>query len=109
MSEDRDYAEKRFNGPGEYRAAVLYALAVVALAGIAFALYASGPRDSVYSAVWVPALLFIGGGGALVRAYREWKAGRPWTAWQGAAWFLLLLMLVALAIPGSAMMADFAE
>ena len=45
---------------------------------------------------------FLGGVGALIRGYREWKAQRGWTAWQGAGWFLLLLMLVALALPGSA-------
>lgn len=104
MTNDRDFVEKRFDKPGAFRAAALYALAVVALAGLAFASYAFGARDSVYSAALVPAFLFLGGVGALVRAYRVWKAGGGWVAWQGVGWFLLLLMLVALAIPGSAYM-----
>jgi len=102
MTNDRDFAEKRFNGPGQYRAAVTYALGVVVVAGIAFALYASGPRDAVFSAALVPGFLFAGGVGALVVAYRKWKAETSWAAWQGAGWFLLLVMLVTLAVPGSA-------
>ncbi|WP_420872520.1 hypothetical protein [Mycolicibacterium parafortuitum] len=102
VTNDRNFVEKRFNRPGEYRAAATYALIVVAVAGLAFAVYAFGPRDSVFSASLVPGFLFLGGVGALIRAYREWKAQRGWTAWQGAGWFLLLLMLMALALPGSA-------
>ncbi|PRC42201.1 hypothetical protein C6A85_000000111720 [Mycobacterium sp. ITM-2017-0098] len=104
MSNDRDYVEKRFDKPGAFRAAALYGCAVVALAGLAFAFYAFGARDSVFSASLVPLFLFIGGVGALVRAYRVWKAGGGWAAWQGVGWFLLVLMLVALSIPGSAYM-----
>ena len=89
MSSDRDFAEKRFNKPGEYRAAVIYALAVVAVAAIAFAVYAFGSRDSVFSAALVPVLLFFGGVGAMTLAYRAWKTKSGWTAWQGAGWFLL--------------------
>ena len=65
-------------------------------AGLAFAFYAFGARDSVYAASLVPAFLFLGGVGALVRTYREWKAERGWAAWQGAGWFLMLLMLLVL-------------
>ena len=106
MTSDRDFAEKRFERPGAFRAAALYTFAVVALAGVALAFYAFGARDSVYAATLVPAFLFLGGVGALVRTYREWKRGGGWAAWQGAGWFLLLLMLVALAVPGSAIMVD---
>lgn len=109
MSNDRDFAEKRFDKPGTARAAVVYAAVVVAVAGLAFAFYAFGARDSVYAASLVPAFLFLGGVGALVRTYREWKAERGWAAWQGAGWFLLLLMLFTLAVPGSAMMAGAVE
>jgi peptidoglycan/LPS O-acetylase OafA/YrhL len=105
MSNDRDFAEKRFDQPGTYRSAVLYTLAVVALAAVAFAFFAFGARDSVFSAALVPFFLFAGGVGALIRTYREWKRGSGWAAWQGAGWFLLLLMLVALAVPGTAYMA----
>lgn len=106
MSNDRDFTEKRFDQPGAFRAAAGYALAVVVLAGLAFAFYAFGARDSVYAAALVPLFLFLGGVGALVQAYRVWKVGGGWFPWQGIGWFLLLLMLVALAIPGSAFMVE---
>jgi peptidoglycan/LPS O-acetylase OafA/YrhL len=109
VTNDRDFVEKRFTDPGAFRAAALYGVAVVAVAGLAFAFYAFGARDSVFSASLVPLFLFIGGVGALARAYRVWKAGRGWAAWQGVGWFLLLLMLVALAIPGSAYMVGGVE
>ncbi|MDT5166221.1 MAG: hypothetical protein QOC88_3115 [Mycobacterium sp.] len=43
-----------------------------------------------------PTVLFIGGVWAFVRTYRCWREDRKWWAWQGAGWFLLLLMLVTL-------------
>ncbi|MBX7431813.1 hypothetical protein JDV09_06775 [Mycobacterium sp. Y57] len=104
MTDDRTYAEKRFSRPPDLRAALLYTLTVVALAAVAFAFYAFGPRDSVYAAALVPTFLLVGGVGAFIRTYREWKAERGWVAWQGAGWFLLLLMLVTLSVPGSAVM-----
>jgi hypothetical protein len=104
MTNDRDYAEKRFSRPGAFRAAATYTLVVVVVAALAFALYAFGARDSVYAASLVPIFLLVGGVGAFVKTYREWKAERGWAAWQGAGWFLMLLMLVTLAVPGMAMM-----
>lgn len=104
MTNDRDFTEKRFDKPGAFRAAAIYALAVVVLAGLAFALYAFGARDSVYAAALVPVFLFLGGVGALVQAYRVWRAGGGWFPWQGAGWFLLLMMLATLALPGGAFM-----
>jgi peptidoglycan/LPS O-acetylase OafA/YrhL len=109
MSNDRDYAEKRLDKPGTTRAAVIYTVMVVALAALAFAFYAFGARDSVYAASLVPAFLFLGGVGAFVRTYREWKAERGWAAWQGAGWFLMLAMLFTLAVPGTAIMAGAVE
>lgn len=107
MSNDRDFAEKRFDKPGTARAAVTYT--AVAVAGLAFAFYAFGARDSVYAASLVPLFLFLGGVGAFVRTYREWKAERGWAAWQGAGWFLMLVMLFTLAVPGSAIMTGAVE
>ena len=44
-----------------------------------------------------PALvLFVGGAGAFVRTYRIWRDRGGWWIWQGAGWFLLVLMLVVL-------------
>jgi hypothetical protein len=67
--------------------------------------YAFTARDSVIVASLVPAILLAGGIGAFVKTYRVWKAQGAWPAWQGAGWFLLILMLVCLSIPGAAMMA----
>jgi len=98
--------EKRFDRPDAFRAAATYVGGVVAVAGVVFAIYAFTARDSVIAASLVPAILFVGGIGAFVRTYREWKAQRgAWPAWQGAGWFLLTLMLVCLSIPGATMQA----
>lgn len=43
-----------------------------------------------------PLILLLGGIGAFVRTYRIWRAGGRWWIWQGAGWFLLMLMLVEL-------------
>jgi hypothetical protein len=98
--------EKRFDRPGTFRAAATYVGIVVAVAGVAFAVYALTARGSTILASTVPAILLIGGIGAFVKTYRVWKAQGAWPAWQGAGWFLLTLMLVCLSIPGAAMMAS---
>jgi hypothetical protein len=43
-----------------------------------------------------PVILFVGGLGAFVRTYRAWHRYQTWWAWQGAGWFLFLLMMVVL-------------
>ena len=97
--------EKRYDRPATFHAAAVYVGAVVAVAGVVFAVYVWTAHDSVIVASLVPAILFGGGVGAFVRTYREWKAQGAWVAWQGAGWFLLTLMLVCLSIPGTAIMA----
>ncbi len=97
--------EKRWDRPGAFRSAAIYLGVVVAVAGIVFAVYALTARNSVVVASLVPAILFAGGVGAFVKTYREWKAQGAWVAWQGAGWFLLILMLVCLSIPGAAIQA----
>jgi len=99
--------EKRFDRPGTFHAAAVYVGAIVAVAGIVFAVYALTARESVVAASLVPAILFGGGIGAFVKTYREWKAEGAWVAWQGAGWFLLVLMLVCLSIPGAAIQATY--
>lgn len=47
-------------------------------------------------AVGPAAVLFAGGVGAFVRTYQTWRVGGGWWIWQGAGWFLLVLMLVVL-------------
>lgn len=41
-------------------------------------------------------VLFVGGVWAFVRTYQVWRARGGWWIWQGAGWFLLVLMLVVL-------------
>lgn len=44
-----------------------------------------------------PAVVLFGGGiAAFVRTLRMWRADGPWVVWQGAGWFLLVLMLLVL-------------
>jgi hypothetical protein len=43
-----------------------------------------------------PLILLLGGLGAFIRTYRVWRAEGRWWIWQGAGWFLLVLMLVVL-------------
>ena len=57
----------------------------------------------------LPGAVGLGGVGAFVRTYREWKAERGWAAWQAAGWFLMLVMLFTLAVPGSAIMTGAVE
>ena len=89
--------EKRWHDPPMFRSAVTYVVSVVAVAGVAFA--AAVAWHSLIAGILVPVILFLGGVGALVQAYRVWKAEGVWPIWQGAGWFLLLLMLVCLGVP----------
>ena len=98
--------EKRFDRPGTFHAAAMYVGAVVAIAGVVFAIYATTWRDSAIVASLVPAVLLAGGIGAFVKTYRVWQEEGAWPAWQGAGWFLLTLMLVCLSIPGAAIHAS---
>lgn len=43
-----------------------------------------------------PLFLFGSGVWAFVRTYRAWKHDEVWWAWQGAGWFLMILMSVVL-------------
>jgi hypothetical protein len=47
-------------------------------------------------AIGPSAVLFVGGVWAFVRTYTTWRARGSWWIWQGAGWFLLVLMLVVL-------------
>ncbi len=104
MSDARD-VEKRWHDPPTVRKAITYGVVVIALAGVAFASYALIDRTSVILASTVPAIVLIGGIGAMVKAYLTWRARGLWVAWQGAGWFLLTFFLVCLSVPWSAVMA----
>lgn len=109
MTNDRDFAEKRLEKAGVFRAAATYVGAIVAVAAVVFVFFLVAARDSEFVAWLVPGVFLAGGIGAFVKTYREWNAERGWAAWQGAGWFLLLLVLVTLAVPGMVMMAGAVE
>jgi len=80
---------------------------IVAVTAVVFALYAWLALGSVLAAWLIPVILFIGGVGAFVRTYHLWQIeDSGWLAWQGAGWFLLMLMLICLSVPGAAMMSS---
>ncbi len=96
-----------------FAAAVRFAVSVVAVAAlvlVASLLWVNGCKtgtgDNALAqcsaaqrnllAVGSPLVLFAGGLWAFVHTYREWRAGGRWWIWQGAGWFLLVLMLVVL-------------
>lgn len=95
----------------EVRSAVRFAL-VTAVLGVLFLIVAAGLTRSCDGAVvdsatcgrpqrlvlalGAPVILFGGGVRAFVRTYQTWKDRRSWWAWQGAGWFLMLLMMTVL-------------
>lgn len=101
MSNIRD-VEKRWSDPATLRSAIGYGVGVIVVAAVALVIFAVVDKGSVVLASSVPAILFLGGVGALVRAYRAWRRGGVWVIWQGAGWFLLTLMLVCLSVPWAA-------
>lgn len=104
MSNRRD-VEKSFHDPPTVRKAIAYGVVVIALAGVAFALFAVIDKTSVVLAATVPAILLLGGIGAMFKTYLTWRQGGLWVAWQGAGWFLLVLFLLCLAVPWAAVSA----
>ncbi|KUI27552.1 hypothetical protein AU196_19680 [Mycobacterium sp. IS-1742] len=98
-----DDVEKRWRDPQTFRAAVKYDVAVIAVAAVCFAAYAIPDDRSLIAAVLVPVVLFAGGVGAFVQTYRVWKLRGTWPIWHGAGWFLFMLFLLCLSVPGSAL------
>lgn len=45
-------------------------------------------------------VLMLGGIGAFIQTYREWRRNKSWPIWQGAGWFLFTMMMVYLGIGG---------
>jgi hypothetical protein len=96
----------------EVSAAVRFAV-LSAVAGMAFlvvaALWAStckgamavdtvacGAPQLTILAFGAPLILLAAGCGAFWLTYRIWRSYGTWWPWQGAGWFLLMLMLVTL-------------
>jgi hypothetical protein len=96
----------------EVHTAVRFAV-LAALAGVAFLIMA-GQWDSTCTgamsvdtvacgapqltilAFGAPVILLAAGGWAFLRTYRIWRDRGTWWAWQGAGWFLMVLMFVTL-------------
>ncbi|UQE76307.1 hypothetical protein MYK68_06920 [Gordonia sp. PP30] len=94
--------EKRWSDPRPYRAPTVYALAVIVLALVVLAVFAALGGDNRGLALAVPGVFLLGGIGALGTGIAVYTRGKPWVPWQGAGWFLLVLMLGALTVPYAA-------
>lgn len=93
--------EKRWGSPSAYRAPLIYVAVVVVIALVLLVL--SGILDGMFAlALAVPIAFLVGGLGALALGVRTYLRHRSWVGWQGAAWFLLALMLVTLPIAAAA-------
>ncbi len=96
----------------EVHAAVRFA-AFAAVTGVAFVVVAAlwvstcngttavdtaacGAPQRTLLAFGAPIILLAAGCWAFVRTYRVWRDRGIWWAWQGAGWFLLMLMLLTL-------------
>jgi hypothetical protein len=96
----------------EVQAAVRFAI-LAAAAGVGFLIAAAlwvstchgeisvdtvacGAPQRTLLAFGAPAILLAGGIRAFLRTYRVWRDRGVWWAWQGAGWFLLMLMLLTL-------------
>lgn len=111
-----DDVEKRWHDPGMFRHAARYAIAVLVIAALVFALVAQWahrrePCRSAASAycdgtsqaaiLGGPGLvLLVGTLGAFLATYRAWRRRAAWPIWQGAGWFLLTVTIAYLAIGG---------
>ncbi len=99
-----------------FRRVAIYVAAVLAVAALVFAITAIWAADrracagaetmlcdtAAKSAILAgpPVVLILGGIGAFVQTYREWRRGRSWPIWQGGGWFLFTMMIVYLGIGG---------
>lgn len=96
----------------EVHAAVRFAI-LAAVAGVAFLIVAAswastctgamsidtvacGAPQLIILAFGAPLILLAAGCWAFVRTYRVWRDHGIWWAWQGAGWFLMMLMFVTL-------------
>jgi hypothetical protein len=99
----------------EVRAAIRFAV-LAAVTGVTFlivaALWAStckgamgidtvacGAPQRTALALGAPIILLAGGCRAFLRTYRVWRDHGIWWAWQGAGWFLLMLVTLTMGAP----------
>ena len=114
--------EKRWSDPEEFRRAAIFTIVVVGAALVVLLLDAlaasrqsggsesgggeSGGGESGISGIGIlafapSAVFLIGGLAAFVQTYRVWRRGGTWPIWQGAGWFLMVLMLFSLGLAAS--------
>jgi hypothetical protein len=109
---DRSGGDRLGHEDKEVRAAIRFAV-LAAVAGMTFllvaALWAStckgamavdtvacGAPQLTILAFGAPLILLAAGCRAFLRTYRVWRDDGTWWGWQGAGWFLFMLMLVTL-------------
>lgn len=85
-------------GPSTLRRAVTYGVVIMSLA-VAALCVASLSVDGIRTVLLLaaPAIVGLGGFGALWQTYTEWRHGGRWQVWQGVSWFLLAAFLFFLA------------
>ncbi|NMM84563.1 hypothetical protein B2J88_09335 [Rhodococcus sp. SRB_17] len=109
--------EKRWSDPEEFRRAAIFTIVVVGTALAVLLLDAlavnrqsgdseSGGGESGMSGIGIlafapSAVFLIGGLAAFVQTYRVWRRSGTWPIWQGAGWFLMVLMLFSLGLAAS--------
>lgn len=97
-----------------YGRAVLYGVCVIGFSAIVFAavnFWAATRKNCAGAQTHVcdtpaqaammigPSLVLLAGGiGAFVHTYQRYRDGRSWRVWQGAGWFLFILMTAYLMI-----------
>jgi hypothetical protein len=102
-ADERSRGDRLGQDDGEVRAAVRFAV-LAAAAGLVFLIVAaswvSGCGESNVDTVACgrPERMLVGGLWAFWRTCRVWRSDGVWWAWHGAGWFLLTLMIVALAM-----------
>ncbi|NNH70713.1 hypothetical protein HLB23_12695 [Nocardia uniformis] len=110
--------EKRWSDPRTFRHAAWYVVAVLVTTVVAVALTMTwaGRRSECSDAdtalcdtmartvvgLGPGGVLLLGGIGAFVMTFLQWRRRRNWVIWQGAGWFLFTLMVVFLSIAGGA-------
>lgn len=109
---ERSRGDRLGQEDSEVQAAVRFAV-LAAAAGVGFLIVAAlwvstcngeigvdtvacGAPQRTLLAFGAPAILLGGGIWAFLRTYRVWRDRGTWWAWQGAGWFLLMLMLLTL-------------
>ncbi|WP_026918722.1 hypothetical protein [Gordonia shandongensis] len=86
---------KTTTSPREIREAVTHVAVTIGL-GVVLAVASAFAQDATRTFLIIASMtmLVLGTVAAVVRTYRNWRAGGRWQIWQGACWFLLALSLV---------------